>query len=137
MKEKDISELLQNIKSIEKMFNVSLETYKSIIKDVDSIWLRCPFNVEDRVVLTDTPVITKEKSWGWMGSKHFLIKGAKATVKERQFYDGSFVFGLIFDDETWIDYEGICQPVDRKALFFFRERWLSKDNYDQLTCEAL
>lgn len=72
-----------------------------------------------------------------MGAKHFLVKGAKARVHERQFYDDRFTFGLIFEDETWINLEGIPQQVSEKHLYSFGESWLESANYEPFACEAL
>ena len=60
----------------------------------------CPYKIGDRVQLTKDPEILYGS--GWYGYKHFLIKGAIATVESQDFRDGKFRFGLIFDDESWI-----------------------------------
>jgi hypothetical protein len=85
---------------------------------------RAPFRKGDRVVLTETPVINSLESWGWVGSKHFLVKGAKGTVDEIDFYDGQFRAGVIFDDETWVDTDGNKHLPHRPHQHWFSEKWL-------------
>ena len=86
-----------------------------------------PFHVGDRVELTKTPRITQEKSWGWMGSKHFLIKGAKGTVTDVDCDRLGFSCNIVFDDETWIDsFTGEINPVekDKRGHYCFRESFV-------------
>lgn len=93
-----------------------------------------PYKVGDRVRLTRTPEITEEKSWGWLGSKHFLIEGATAVVREidiRKYKSddsGKFVYGLHFDNESWVDKDGQINMIadDRRALYTFGEDWLER-----------
>lgn len=88
-----------------------------------------PFKEGDRVVLTKTPKIDKETSWGWMGSKHFLVKGAMATVHDVDYRNGLFFASLYFDDESWVDSDGTVNPVNRPALYTFSENFLYKGSY--------
>jgi hypothetical protein len=138
MKENDLKDMIEGVKKIEEASHGNLQHWRYVLECADSIWLKCPFQVDQRVQLTKTPVINEKEAWGWLGSKHFLIKGAVAIVKERDFYKGVFSFGLHFDDQTWIDSftKEIHSPKE-KALYYFGERWLSPISYDQLTCEAL
>jgi hypothetical protein len=146
MKEADLSVIINAMEQMEKITHVHLGDWKHIFKDACTIWQKCNFIVGDKVKLNKTPVINTEESWGWLGSKHFLIKGAMATVRTREFYNGHFVFGLHFDHESWIDGNGKARPVkDTKSLFMFSETWLelvdaktiSCGNYEPLSCEAL
>jgi hypothetical protein len=82
---------------------------------------RAPFRVGDRVRLTKTPEITKEKAWGWLAAKHYLIKGAEGLVHEVDFHDGLFQASIFVDDETWIDSEGEKHPCTEKHLYCFWE----------------
>lgn len=87
---------------------------------------RSPIKKGARVRLTKTPKISKTESWGWVGSEHFLVEGAMATVAEVDFADGLFSAGLIFDEESWIptlEPSRGPQPVDRKAQYWFTENW--------------
>lgn len=80
-----------------------------------------PFKPGHRVRLKSTPLITPEKSHGWMGCRHFLVKGAKATVEEVGCGEGGFTFHIIFDDETWIDQEGKKRKPTSRHHFAFGE----------------
>jgi len=83
----------------------------------------CPYKVGDRVQLSATPEIGKGS--GWYGSKHFLVKGAAATVKSTDFNNGLFCFGLVFDDDSWVDTDGKVYPTETgKYIFIFSEKWL-------------
>lgn len=84
-----------------------------------------PFKVGDRVALAVTPVIDEKTAWGWMSSKHFLIEGALGVVRASDVRsDGQLFFDVEFDDETWIDREGVRRPVERKHTYCFGERSL-------------
>lgn len=79
----------------------------------------CPFSVGDRVELIND--VKVEEGSGWWGCKHFLVRGAKATVRERGYSNGKFSFHIEFDRETWMDREGNEHPVTRKHIFHFSE----------------
>lgn len=87
-----------------------------------------PFRPGDRVVLTKTPEITPEKSWGWMGAKHYLIEGSKGIIRNVDFSaDDKSLLGYVeFDDETWIDKDGVKHPPREKHVYCFGARWLSR-----------
>lgn len=72
------------------------------------------FKVGDRVELVETPDINEKHSWGWLDAKHFLIKGAKATVNEVSYYNGQFGYAIAVDDESWIDSKGLVHPRSNK-----------------------
>ena len=91
-----------------------------------ALFERAPFKTGDRVRLTRTPDITPTKSWGWMGARHFLVKGALATVDSVDFSDGHFEAWLRFDDESWKDHEGKLHPPSEKALYHFWETSLER-----------
>lgn len=80
-----------------------------------------PFKVGDRVLLTRTPEINEKTAPGWIGSKHFLVKGAIGTVREVYCDGKEFGFQIEFDDETWLDRDGKAQPVSQKHTYHFRE----------------
>jgi hypothetical protein len=126
MKDTDLQKLLGGLEKIEKVFSCSLVEWRHIIQDAATLWKTCPYQVGQMVQLNKTPEVTEEKSWGWLGAKHFLIKGAAARVATREFYDGRFVFGLHFQDESWMDYQGHKQPVSKAGLYCFSESWLEK-----------
>ena len=100
--------------------------WKRLQECAKALFERGPFKEGDRVRLTRTPEINENTSWGWIGSKHFLVAGALATVREVDFYDGRFVAGLHFDDESWISFDGQVHPAAEKALYYFDEGWLER-----------
>lgn len=55
----------------------------------------------------------------WRSCKHFLIKGAPATVESIGSHDGYIYIYLIFDNESWIDSEGKVNPMQEKHTFKF------------------
>jgi hypothetical protein len=137
MKDNDLKDLYDKIEMLEKSFDCRLTHYKYVLECANSIWEKSPFKVGDLVRLNKTPEITKEKSWGWLGSEHFLIKGALATVKERKFYAGKFVYGIVFNDDSYIDASGNKIKTSEEYIYSFSETWLEPAEYEQFTCEAL
>ncbi len=97
---------------------------------IKGLFDRAPFQVGDRVRLNRTPVITESTSWGWLGSKHFLVAGALAVVREVDFIDGQFTGELEFDDETYLPSwglnKGIPEPVRQKSWYRFNETFIEK-----------
>jgi len=79
----------------------------------------CPLKIGDRVELVKNLPI--EESSGWYSCRHFLIRGAMGTVEDRGYRDDKFTFDIIFDNETWIDREGVEREVDRKHTFSLSE----------------
>jgi hypothetical protein len=124
MKDTDIQKIIDGLEKIGSIFGCSLIEWRHILQSANSLWSKCPYQIGQAVQLNKTPEITQEKSWGWMGSKHFLIKGAVAHIKTREFYDGRFVFGLNFQDESWIDFEGKIHPKTEESIYCFGESWL-------------
>lgn len=123
----DKASLPKIIEALQKFGELSGADFRSWIWDLqqaDKLWDRCPFKEGDKAVLAKTPDIRPETSPGWMSSKHFLVEGALATVASVGFYDGQFRFGLMFDNETWIDREGIQRPVDNQYVYTFGEKWI-------------
>lgn len=83
-----------------------------------------PFKIGERVILTKTPEIGSVDRWGWLGSKHFLIKGAVGSVTFVEADGDGFRFSVVFDDDSWIDHHGVKQPTKEKGHFGFREDYL-------------
>jgi hypothetical protein len=124
MNEETLPQLIELVEQLEKLTRGNLADLKYHLQTANSIWRLAPFKVGDRVQLAKTPNINEKDSWGWMGAKHFLIKGAAATVQVREFYDASFVFGLHFDDDSWLTPEGVKHMHDKKGLYMFRAAML-------------
>ncbi len=99
--------------------------FKKLKEYAEALFQLAPFKVNDKVKLSKTPEITKEKGWGWLGRKHFLKKGAKAIVKNIDYSDGYFYFDLQFDDETYISGKKKIK-VKEKGLYHFREDFIKK-----------
>jgi hypothetical protein len=90
----------------------------------------CPYQPGDRVILARPPKITPEESWGWMSSKHFLVKGAVGTVKEIDWSggkNGHYSCAVDFDDESWIDRKGVAQPIPPERHHVF---WMAANRLD-------
>lgn len=98
--------------------NQVLESYTSLFDRF------CPYKIGDRVKLKETLDIPKGS--GWYGSRHFLIKGAIATVRTCEYQKDSFCFGLEFDDESWIDMHGEVTPSSSKHLFHLSENCVER-----------
>jgi len=137
MQESDIQNIIDGVKTLEKLSGGNLHQWRYVLENVNSIWKRCHLQVGDLVKLTKTPEITKEKSWGWLGAKHFLIEGATGRVVSRSFYNGLFMFYVQFDNESWIDFDGKVNPMSSPSNYSFSENWLAPANYTCLPCEAL
>lgn len=84
-----------------------------------------PFKVGERVKLASTPDINEKDSWGWLGAKHYLVKGSGGTVKEVSYGTKGFQFYVSFDDESWIDSRtGEVNPTPHQHTYHFKEEWL-------------
>ncbi len=86
-----------------------------------------PFKPGDRVALTKTPEITGEKSWGWLGSKHFLVEGAVGVVVSIDADERGFSAMVQFDDESYIDHrtKAVCPVAEKdRHVYGFREQSL-------------
>ena len=96
-----------------------------VLQNYASLFNRfCPYKVGDRVQLKENLDIAQDS--GWYNSKHFLVKGAMATVKTCGNYRNElFCFGLEFDDESYIDTHGEIKPVIAKHLYYLSERQIT------------
>lgn len=81
------------------------------------------FKIGDRVELKET--VTD----GWNSRNHFMTAGAKATIKDVDYYKGKYRYDIMFDKETWIkDWgpdKGEVDVVD-KHVFCFGQKLLRK-----------
>ena len=114
---------LLNAGEIGFMLNEVLESYASLFNRF------CPYKVGDRVQLKESLDIPE--GHGWHYCRHFLVKGAIATVKKCGYRDDVFTFGLIFDDESHIHYqtgEIIPAKEDQKHLFYLSENKIEDFN---------
>lgn len=84
----------------------NFQEFKSRLEKADQMFeTLCPFSVGDRVEISRELNIGEGS--GWRGSKHFLVPGAVGTVKDRGWFKDRFYFTVQFDDETWIDPQGV------------------------------
>jgi hypothetical protein len=130
MTEQDIKEQIENLNvllSVTGRTNNCLQNIVGMLEQTLTLFSRCQFQVDDFVFLSQTPEISDKVNWGWMCGKHFLIKGARAKVVQRSFYNGKFRFYLNFDNETHKDHYGVIHPLNEnepKANYSFYENWL-------------
>jgi hypothetical protein len=108
----------------EKAIKQALRKFKTFIET------KAKFKLGDRVELAVTPVINERDSFGWLGSKHFLVEGAKATVADVDFRGDSFGYSIIFDDESWKDRDGVVRPIEKKHkhTYYFGEKKIRSVN---------
>ena len=126
------------IEACEKVNKLHQEASSAISKFPDSFFFEkmkgyaealferfAPFREGDRVMLVKVPEINEKDSWGWMCAKHFLVYGAKGTVKTVDLYKGKFQAGVVWDDDSWIDeHTKEIHPVKDKSLFNHSEDYL-------------
>ena len=108
----------------EKAIKKALRKFKTFIKT------EAKYKVGDRVELAITPEITERTAHGWLGSKHFLVEGAKATVRDVEYRGGDFGYSVSFDDESWIElFSGTVHPAAHSHIYYFAEEKLRPINY--------
>lgn len=93
--------------------------FERIMEYFDGCMAASKFKVGDRVELVED--VDTSDAPGWNNSKHFLIKGAKATVDEVDYYNGKYRYSVVFDDETWINTKGEKVPTEKKHYFTMSE----------------
>jgi hypothetical protein len=123
MKEEiDLTSYLENVhKSVTA---ITASDFKYELKQLndckDEFFKRCaPCKQGDRVVIVRDLKIPE--SSGWYSCRHFLILGAKGTVRKVKFFGGSFRVDVVFDNETWINWEGGEVKTDEKHTFCMGE----------------
>lgn len=134
MKELKINELLSALSELD-VINSKLHGYcngyselRAVLEHSLTVFELAKFKVDDRVKLIITPEINEKTRWGWMGHKHYLVEGAVATIKNREFYNGKFTYSVTFDDESYLNYktqEKIMTPPEDRGFFMIDESWLS------------
>lgn len=101
--------------------------YKKMIGYTEALFEKfSPFRVGDKVMLAETPEINEATSWGWLGSKHFLVKGAVGNVVAVDYADDEFFVVVEFDNETWKDHNGGLNAPREKHGFCFASTWFHK-----------
>lgn len=87
-----------------------------------------PFKPGWRVALVASPKNCNDEDDGWYSCRHFLVPGATGTVESIDAGKDGFWVCVVFDRETWIDREGVEQPVTQKHTFCLHESMLEKSN---------
>lgn len=115
----------------ERAIKQALRKFKTFIET------KAKFKVGDHVELAMTPVINERDSFGWLGSKHFLIEGARATVMDVDYRGNGFGYAIMFDEESWKDNQGVIHPMkERKHTYYFGEQKIRSVN-SRLGCNFL
>lgn len=107
-------------KEQERLRNLDSYCLDKLVEYSISLFKYSLFKEGDRIQLSDTPKITDEISYGWLGYKDRLIKGTLGTVLEidHDYHGRIFTYGIKFD---W-DYH----------IFNFAENWLKKYEHKEL-----
>lgn len=128
----DYRNTLRDVEKIREFMNNIDEFYNS--KKTKAVWDKveqyfhmlfeqiAPFKLNDKVVLIKTPKIDENTRWGWMGSKHFLLEGEKATVCSVDIDKGKWLLGLVFENDSWISHttnEAILRKSNKRGVYYF------------------
>jgi len=106
--------------------NVSLQQHLIRLEEFrKGLLARSNFIILQTVRLRETPEINETVRYGWVRSKHFLVKGARGIVRELDFWEGMFRYGIEFYDETRL-VDGREEHVKEKHLHWFNEKELEK-----------
>jgi hypothetical protein len=118
----DTDEITEGVKLIEqgmrRLATGPLDyNLKKLVKARELLLTRfAPFKVGDRVTLAKELYVAPDS--GWIFCKHFLVPGSVGRVKDSDCdADGRLRFFIEFENQTWIDREGVEQPMDKKSLF--------------------
>jgi hypothetical protein len=128
----DLNNIKAKVTELDRLLNAGELGFKlnEVLLTHASLFSRfCPYKVGDRVQLKESLDIPK--GHGWHHCRHFLVKGAVATVKECGYRDDAFIFGLVFDDESDIHYltgEIVPTEGDQKHLFYLSENKIEAVN---------
>lgn len=132
MNERKIVEMLNAIDKLNsdiKCFNNTMSSgpasyyLRKLLEYYEGCMTHAKFKPGNRVELTKTPDL--KNSAGWLHCKHFLVKGAKATVEEADYStQRGYTYRVVFDDESWVDTKGEKQPTKDKHMFCFAEEFL-------------
>lgn len=83
-----------------------------------------PFKAGDRVQLSADPDTNNH----WRSSRHFLVPGACGEVVEADYQHGHFVFGVVFDRESWLDDKGIEHMAQSRHIYRIQDSILEKES---------
>jgi hypothetical protein len=119
----ELRNALSGLSDLSYQFNKYANAYKLLLSKY------AKFHVGDRVRLVLTPKISEADSPGWMGSKHFLVVGARGEIRDVDVYKDTFTYHIEFDSESWIDSNGVVNLVEpeRRHTYNFSERYLEAE----------
>ena len=97
--------------------------YERIVEYYKGCMAASKFKEGERVELKEDFTNTT----GWDAFKHFMLKGAVATIKSVDYYKGKYRYEIEFDNETWTDHHGNKRVPDRKHCFLFHQSDLKRN----------
>jgi hypothetical protein len=104
------------------MDNFDVERIEEYINGLFSF---AKFKVGDKVRMAKTYPVNEKDSWGWMHARHLLRQDQPATVVACDYYDGTFRYGITFDEKTYMDRDGKVHPTDDDGgQYWLSEKWL-------------
>jgi hypothetical protein len=113
---KVFSEGFQQLKEAERVLSKGPASYyfEKIEGYIDALFNKfAPFKEGDRVEIHKTLNFGS----GWEGSKHFLAKGCQGTVRDVDYIKGAFRADVEMDNQTWIDSQGVKNPIKKPYTF--------------------
>jgi hypothetical protein len=127
---KELAVFHQKVTDLSKIMPSEIDyKIKSVFNGYQEMFDRfCPFQIGDKVVLSKVPDFTKAP--GLESSKHFLIEGAIAIVKTRNFKNQLFIFGLEFEEDSWIDTQGVIHKRKPEGRYLLCISELSLASYN-------
>lgn len=142
MNSKEILEAACLIKQGMRMLDRGpLEYYlERLTRCYDFLLTLAPFQPGARVMMAETPVINEKESWGWIGSKHFLVRGAQAIVRAVHADRDGFSYDVEFDDDSWVDHhtnEIHLRKPEERDVFRFAAKWLVQPPGATTECVAV
>lgn len=153
MNRNKITEISENMIALHKSFDrlkgvlstgPASHYFEQIIEFYDGCMNGAKFKVGQTVYLNKAPDITANKWPGWVGCRHFLVLDAEATVENVSYYNGQYVYDLIFKDESWLKTNieaGVpiysIMPVSEKHAFSFAESFISDTKSGALQDQGL
>lgn len=130
----DIEKIKEGVALLKQAINIlqssSLEDLLGSLVAAKEILLTkyAPFKVGEKIRLAHTPIVDEDIRPGWLGSKHFLVKGATGIVRSSDVMPGGyFTFYVEFDSESWIDSRGNVHPTEQKYWYAFSENNLEHE----------
>ena len=113
------------IELISKVEQPTIWQLERIEECVNGLFSFSKFKVGDRVKMAATYPVNEKDSWGWLGIKHLLEAGSKATILKVDWYNKKFVYLIEFDERTyWNTQEKKALPSTDSTHISIGEQWL-------------